>query len=198
MNVVLRTNIRRCCRGSHDCCFQSAHGADDQYSYRADSERDRWFTPQQAKDRLREATERALKDPDVIASMRQGGFEPGSLSVPEIDAFIRENVLRKAGVQLGESFHHAGIAAPGLALHAGTGADEVQMHALQQAPLFGAEAQRVALGIQRIHTAEQARMHIDGIAMGRQRRGHRLGGRDGRRSSPQGGDGAALRGRSQT
>jgi tripartite-type tricarboxylate transporter receptor subunit TctC len=62
-------------------------------------------TPQAAKDRLREATERALKEADVIASMRQGGFEPGSLSVPEIDAFIRAErarwgeVVRAAGIK---------------------------------------------------------------------------------------------------
>lgn len=62
-------------------------------------------TPQRIKDRLREATERALKEPDVIASMRAGGFEPGSMTVAEIDAFIREErtrwgeVIRAAGIK---------------------------------------------------------------------------------------------------
>src|SRR5262245_36061757 len=42
------------------------------------------------KDKLRVATERALKEPEVIASMRQGGFEPGaSLAIAEVDAFIK-------------------------------------------------------------------------------------------------------------
>ena len=35
-------------------------------------------TPAKIKDKLRTATERALKDAEVIASMRQGGFEPGA------------------------------------------------------------------------------------------------------------------------
>jgi tripartite-type tricarboxylate transporter receptor subunit TctC len=62
-------------------------------------------TPQRIKDKLREQTERALKEPDVIASMRQGGFEPGSMTVPEIDAFIRQErtrwgeVIRAAGIK---------------------------------------------------------------------------------------------------
>jgi tripartite-type tricarboxylate transporter receptor subunit TctC len=62
-------------------------------------------TPQRIKDKLREATERALKEPDVIASMRAGGFEPGSMTVAEIDAFIREErtrwgeVIRAAGIK---------------------------------------------------------------------------------------------------
>lgn len=62
-------------------------------------------TPQRIKDKLREATERALKERDVIASMRAGGFEPGSMSVAEIDAFIREErkrwgeVIRAAGIK---------------------------------------------------------------------------------------------------
>ena len=62
-------------------------------------------TPQRIKDKLREATERALKDPEVIASMRAGGFEPGTMTVAEIDAFIREErtrwgeVIRAAGIK---------------------------------------------------------------------------------------------------
>ena len=62
-------------------------------------------TPPRIKDKLREQTERALKEPDVIASMRQGGFEPGSMTVPEIDAFIRQErtrwgeVIRDAGIK---------------------------------------------------------------------------------------------------
>ena len=35
-------------------------------------------TPAKIKEKLRAATERALKDAEVIASMRQGGFEPGA------------------------------------------------------------------------------------------------------------------------
>jgi tripartite-type tricarboxylate transporter receptor subunit TctC len=62
-------------------------------------------TPQRIKDKLRAATERALKEPDVLASMKQGGFEPGSMTVAEIDAFIRQErtrwgeVIRAAGIK---------------------------------------------------------------------------------------------------
>jgi tripartite-type tricarboxylate transporter receptor subunit TctC len=62
-------------------------------------------TPQRIKDKLRVATDRALKEPDVIASMKQGGFEPGSMTVAEIDAFIRQErtrwgeVIRAAGIK---------------------------------------------------------------------------------------------------
>lgn len=62
-------------------------------------------TPQRIKDKLRAATERALKEPDVLASMKQGGFEVGSMTVPEIDAFIRQErtrwgeVIRAAGIK---------------------------------------------------------------------------------------------------
>lgn len=62
-------------------------------------------TPQAIKDKLHDATERALKEPDVIASMKQGGFEPGSMTVPEIDAFIAKErerwgeVIRAAGIK---------------------------------------------------------------------------------------------------
>ena len=58
------------------------------------------------KDKLRAATERALKDPDVIESMRLGGFEPGAMSVADADAFIRSEhkrwgeVVRAAGIKL--------------------------------------------------------------------------------------------------
>jgi len=61
-------------------------------------------TPQKIKDKLRSATEKALQAPDVVASMRQGGFEPGTLSMTEIDAFIRAErkrwgeVIRAAGI----------------------------------------------------------------------------------------------------
>jgi len=63
-------------------------------------------TPQRIKDKLRAATERALQDADVIASMRQGGFEPGSnMPIPEVDAFIKAEytrwgeVIRAAGIK---------------------------------------------------------------------------------------------------
>ena len=63
-------------------------------------------TPAKIKDKLRAATERALQDADVIASMRQGGFEPGAdLAVAEIDAFIKAEhkrwgeVIRAAGIK---------------------------------------------------------------------------------------------------
>ena len=63
-------------------------------------------TPASIKDRLRAATDRALKEPDVIESMRLGGFEPGAMSVTDADAFIRAEykrwgeVIRAAGIQL--------------------------------------------------------------------------------------------------
>ena len=62
-------------------------------------------TPAPIKDKLRVATERALKEPDVIESMRLGGFEPGTMSVADADAFIRTEykrwgeVIRAAGIQ---------------------------------------------------------------------------------------------------
>ena len=50
--------------------------------------------------------ERALQDADVIASMRQGGFDPGAnMPIPEIDAFIKAEyqrwgeVIRAAGIK---------------------------------------------------------------------------------------------------
>jgi tripartite-type tricarboxylate transporter receptor subunit TctC len=62
-------------------------------------------TPAKAKDKLKAATERALKDAEVIASMRAGGFEPGSMPLPEVDAFIKAEykrwgeVIRAAGIK---------------------------------------------------------------------------------------------------
>ena len=62
-------------------------------------------TPAAIKDRLRTGTEKALQAPDVIESMKAGGFEPGTLSVAEADAFIRTEykrwgeVIRAAGIQ---------------------------------------------------------------------------------------------------
>lgn len=62
-------------------------------------------TPGSIKDKLRAGTERALKEPDVLESMRLGGFEPGHLSVADADAFIRAEykrwgeVIRAAGIK---------------------------------------------------------------------------------------------------
>lgn len=63
-------------------------------------------TPAAIKDKLRAATERALLDVEVIASMRQGGFEPGgNVPIPEVDAFIKTEhkrwgeVIRAAGIK---------------------------------------------------------------------------------------------------
>jgi tripartite-type tricarboxylate transporter receptor subunit TctC len=62
-------------------------------------------TPAKAKEKLKIATERALQDSEVIASMRQGGFEPGTMPLPEVDAFIKAEykrwgeVIRAAGIQ---------------------------------------------------------------------------------------------------
>jgi len=63
-------------------------------------------TPARIKDKLRAATEKALQDADVIASMRQGGFDPGAnMPIPEIDAFIKAEyqrwgeVIRAAGIK---------------------------------------------------------------------------------------------------
>ena len=63
-------------------------------------------TPAAIRDKLRAATDRALKDTDVIESMRLGGFEPGSMSIVEAVAFIRSEhkrwgeVIRAAGIKL--------------------------------------------------------------------------------------------------
>ncbi len=62
-------------------------------------------TPAKVKAKLKAATERALKEPDVLASMRQGGFEPGGLELAEADAFIKAEhkrwgeVIRGAGIK---------------------------------------------------------------------------------------------------
>jgi tripartite-type tricarboxylate transporter receptor subunit TctC len=62
-------------------------------------------TPAKAKEKLKAATERALQDADVLASMRAGGFEPGGMPLAEVDAFVRaENkrwgeVIRAAGIK---------------------------------------------------------------------------------------------------
>lgn len=62
-------------------------------------------TPASIKEKLRLATEKALKQPDVIESMKIGGFEPGTLSVAEADAFIKTEyqrwgeVIRAAGIK---------------------------------------------------------------------------------------------------
>jgi tripartite-type tricarboxylate transporter receptor subunit TctC len=62
-------------------------------------------TPAKAKQKLKDATERALKEPDVIESMRQGGFEPGTMPLADVDAFVKAEykrwgeVIRAAGIQ---------------------------------------------------------------------------------------------------
>lgn len=62
-------------------------------------------TPAKAKEKLKAATERALQDADVLASMRAGGFEPGGMPLAEVDTFIKaENkrwgeVIRAAGIK---------------------------------------------------------------------------------------------------
>ena len=61
-------------------------------------------TPAKIKDKLKAATERALQTPDVAASMKAGGFEPGTMTVPEIDAYIQTEIKR-----WGEVIRAAGI-----------------------------------------------------------------------------------------
>ena len=62
-------------------------------------------TPATIKEKLKVATERALKEPEVIASMKQGGFEPGFLPLDQVDAFIKAEhkrwgeVIRAAGIK---------------------------------------------------------------------------------------------------
>ncbi len=62
-------------------------------------------TPARIKAKLKAATERALQDADVLASMRQGGFEPGGLELADADAFIKAEhkrwgeVIRGAGIK---------------------------------------------------------------------------------------------------
>ena len=63
-------------------------------------------TPAPIKEKLRSRHRtRPARQPDVIESMRQGGFEPGVLSVAEADAFIKAEykrwgeVIRAAGIQ---------------------------------------------------------------------------------------------------
>ncbi len=62
-------------------------------------------TPAKAKEKLKTATERALQSPDVIDSMRQGGFEPGAMPLAEVEVFIKAEykrwgeVIRAAGIK---------------------------------------------------------------------------------------------------
>jgi tripartite-type tricarboxylate transporter receptor subunit TctC len=62
-------------------------------------------TSAKAKEKLSAATERALKDGEVMASMRQGGFEPGAMTVAEANAFVQAEyrrwgeVIRAAGIK---------------------------------------------------------------------------------------------------
>jgi tripartite-type tricarboxylate transporter receptor subunit TctC len=62
-------------------------------------------TPAKAKQKLRDATERALREPDVIDGMRQGGVEPGAMPPADVDAFIKAEhkrwgeVIRAAGIK---------------------------------------------------------------------------------------------------
>jgi len=57
------------------------------------------------KEKLRLGTEKALKQPDVIESMKVGGFDPGTMSVAEADAYIKTEyqrwgeVIRAAGIK---------------------------------------------------------------------------------------------------
>ena len=62
-------------------------------------------TPAAIKEKLRLGTEKALKQPDVIESMKVGGFDPGTMSVDEADTFIKTEyqrwgeVIRAAGIK---------------------------------------------------------------------------------------------------
>jgi tripartite-type tricarboxylate transporter receptor subunit TctC len=62
-------------------------------------------TPAAIREKLRLGTEKALKQPDVVESMKVGGFDPGTLSVAEADAFIKTEyqrwgeVIRAAGIK---------------------------------------------------------------------------------------------------
>jgi tripartite-type tricarboxylate transporter receptor subunit TctC len=62
-------------------------------------------TPAAIKEKLRLGTGKALKQPDVVESMKVGGFDPGTLSVAEADAFIKTEyqrwgeVIRAAGIK---------------------------------------------------------------------------------------------------
>jgi tripartite-type tricarboxylate transporter receptor subunit TctC len=62
-------------------------------------------TPARVRDKLKAATERALREPDVVESMKLGGFEPGFLPLAEVDTFIKAErrrwgeVIRVAGIK---------------------------------------------------------------------------------------------------
>lgn len=62
-------------------------------------------TPARIKEKLRLGTEKALQAPDVVESMKAGGFEPGTMSVADADAFIKSEyqrwgeVIRAAGIK---------------------------------------------------------------------------------------------------
>jgi tripartite-type tricarboxylate transporter receptor subunit TctC len=62
-------------------------------------------TPARIKEKLKVATEQALKAPDVVDSMKAGGFEPGTMPLDEVDRFIKAEhrrwgeVIRGAGIK---------------------------------------------------------------------------------------------------
>jgi tripartite-type tricarboxylate transporter receptor subunit TctC len=62
-------------------------------------------TPARIKEKLRIGTEKALQAPDVVESMKAGGFDPGTMSVADADAFIKAEyqrwgeVIRAAGIK---------------------------------------------------------------------------------------------------
>ena len=100
--------------------------------------------------------------------------EVGFAVQPQLErGLVVQDVLRKTGRQPGQLFHHLGIALPGLCAEPGPRTHEVQVHALEQALLLGAQAQALTLPVQLVDAGEQHRVHVHRAVVCGQRAGHR-------------------------
>ena len=88
------------------------------------------------------------------------------------DGLVVQHVLREARGQLGQLLHHLRVARLRLGRAAGAGAHEVEVHALQQAPLLGRQAERSRCACSASMRCEQPGVHVDRAVVRGQRRRH--------------------------
>ena len=74
---------------------------------------------------------------------------------------VGEHVLAEARRQLGQALHQLGIAGALGRRQLGTGANEVEVVALEHARLLAAQAERGARGVQRVEAREQRGVRVD-------------------------------------
>ena len=86
--------------------------------------------------------------------------------------FVVQHVLRKARGQRGQRTHHLRVARLRSRRQLCPGTHEVGVNALQQALLFGAQAQAVAPRLQGGHAGEQRRVVVDRAVVRRHGLGH--------------------------